>query len=63
VLIDGAPKSVAREHLSIRYGHMPLGPTQALDAFLDNWVIPAKAKVDAAEMTGELFKRSEYAAD
>jgi hypothetical protein len=36
VLIDGALKSVAREHLSIRYGHLPFGPTQALDAFLEN---------------------------
>ncbi len=39
--IDGAPKSVARKHLSIRYGHMPFGPTQVLDAFLEDWAIPA----------------------
>jgi protein tyrosine/serine phosphatase len=38
VVIDGAPKSVAREQLSIRYGHMPFGPTQVLDAFFENWV-------------------------
>ena len=38
VVIDGAPKSVAREQLSIRYGHMPFGPTQVLDAFLENWI-------------------------
>ena len=37
VVIDGAPKSVAREQLSIRYGHIPFGPTQVLDAFFENW--------------------------
>ena len=62
MVIDGEPKSEARRHLSIRYGHMPLGPTQALDAFLENWVIPTKVKLDAEKMTGELFNRSEYAA-
>ena len=61
--IDGAPKSEARRHLSIRYGHMPLGPTQALDAFLENWVTPTKVKLDAEKMTGELFNRNEFAAD
>ncbi|MDA8137357.1 MAG: dual specificity protein phosphatase family protein [Desulfobacteraceae bacterium] len=35
--VDGAPKTVAREQLAIRYGHMPFGSTQVLDAFLDNW--------------------------
>ena len=63
MVIDGAPKSEARRHLSIRYGHMPLGPTQALDAFLENWVIPSKDKMDAEKMTGRLFTGSEYAAD
>lgn len=63
MVIDRVPKSEARRHLSIRYGHMPLGPTQALDAFLKNWVIPAKDKIDAEKMIGELFTRSEYAAD
>ena len=63
VVIDGAPKSVAREQLSIRYGHMPFGPTQVLDAFFENWVIPTTATIDAAEMTRELYNRSEYAAD
>ena len=52
VVIDGAPKSVAREQLSIRYGHIPFGPTQVLDAFFENWVIATRAKVDAAETTG-----------
>lgn len=63
VVIDGAPKSVAREQLSIRYGHIPFGPTQVLDAFFENWVIPTTATIDAAEMTRELYNRSEYAAD
>ena len=61
--IDGAPKSEARRHLSIRYGHMPLGPTQALDTFLENWVVPTKVEMDAEKLTGELFNGSEYAAD
>ena len=51
MVIDGAPQSKARRHLSIRYGHMPLGPTQALDEFLENWEIPTKAKMDAEKMT------------
>jgi len=63
VVIDGAPKSVAGEQLSIRYGHLPFGPTQVLDAFFENWVTPTIAKIDAAEMPGKLFNRSEYAAD
>jgi protein tyrosine/serine phosphatase len=53
VVIDGAPKSVARDQLSIRYGHMPFGPTQVLDAFFENWVTPTTAKIDATEMTRE----------
>jgi protein tyrosine/serine phosphatase len=40
--IDELPKSVAEEQLSIRFGHMPLGPTQAMDIFLENWKMPAK---------------------
>jgi len=37
IVIDGAPKSEARRHyFSIRFGHMPFGPTQVLDAFLTN---------------------------
>lgn len=63
VVIDRAPKSVAQEHLSIRYGHMPFGQTQVLDAFLENWVTPTKARVDDDELTEELVKRSEYAVD
>jgi protein tyrosine/serine phosphatase len=37
MVIDGASKSVAEEQLSIRFGHMPFGPTQAMDTFLENW--------------------------
>lgn len=37
MVVDGAPKSVAQEQLSILYGHMPFGPTQALDTFLEKW--------------------------
>ena len=62
MVIDGAPQSEARRHLSIRYGHMPLGPTQALDAFFENWEIPTKAKMDGEKMTRELFNKGEYAA-
>ena len=57
MVIDGAPPLKASRHLSIRYGHMPLGPTQALDAFLKNWKIPKKAKMDADKMTEALFNR------
>ena len=37
VAIDGVPARVAKRQLSIRYGHMPIGPTQVLDAFFDQW--------------------------
>jgi protein tyrosine/serine phosphatase len=37
MVIDGSPKSVAEEQLSIQFGHLPFGPTQALDTFLENW--------------------------
>jgi protein tyrosine/serine phosphatase len=47
MVIDDVPKSVAKEQLSIRYGHLPFGPTQALDLFLENWVIPIQAEVDS----------------
>ena len=46
MVIDESSKSVAREQLSIRFGHMPFGPTQALDAFLENWAISKKATVE-----------------
>jgi len=37
IVIDRAPKSEGRKQLSILFGHMPFGPTQALDEFIDNW--------------------------
>jgi undecaprenyl-diphosphatase len=36
-MIDGAPASEARRQLSLRYGHVPVGPTTVLDAFFDHW--------------------------
>lgn len=63
VVIDRAPKSVAREHLSIRYGHMPIGQTQVLDGFFDKWVSATKANTNTEKMTRELFNKSEYAVD
>jgi protein tyrosine/serine phosphatase len=53
VVIDGEPKSVARDQLSIRYGHMPFGPTQVLDAFFENWVTPTTVKIEQTGMTRE----------
>ena len=38
VEIDSAPPSRARKELSIKYGHIPMGPTHVLDKFFDNWV-------------------------
>jgi protein tyrosine/serine phosphatase len=37
MVIDGSSKSEAMKQLSIRFGHMPLGPTQVLDTFLIKW--------------------------
>jgi undecaprenyl-diphosphatase len=36
-MIDGAPASEARRQLSLRYGHVPVGPTTVLDDFFDHW--------------------------
>lgn len=35
--VDGAPKSIAKRQLSLRYGHLPFGPTQKLDCFFNKW--------------------------
>jgi protein tyrosine/serine phosphatase len=35
--IDGQPKAVAKRQLSIRFGHIPMGPTSVLDAFIEKW--------------------------
>jgi protein tyrosine/serine phosphatase len=40
--IDGAPKSEARKQLSLFFGHIPLGPTRAMDKFIDRWSPPEK---------------------
>ena len=44
VAIDGEPTSVARDQLSIRYGHMPFGPTQVLDQFFAEWIPQEESK-------------------
>jgi protein tyrosine/serine phosphatase len=63
MIIDGSPKSIAQEQLSIRFGHMPFGPTQALDVFLANWVVPTKTGADTKDLTKGFYKRGDYAAD
>jgi protein tyrosine/serine phosphatase len=35
--IDGQPKAVAQRQLSIRFGHIPIGPTSVLDTFIGKW--------------------------
>jgi protein tyrosine/serine phosphatase len=35
LVVDKVPKSAARKQLSIIYGHLPFGPTQALDDFIE----------------------------
>lgn len=37
MVVDGEPKSEAGKQLSIRYGHLPFGPTQALDVFFEDY--------------------------
>ncbi len=37
MIIDNEPKSEAKKQLSVFYGHLPFGATQALDEFLDRW--------------------------
>ena len=37
IVVDDVPKSVARNQLSLRYGHLPVGPARVLDYFLDVW--------------------------
>jgi protein tyrosine phosphatase (PTP) superfamily phosphohydrolase (DUF442 family) len=36
-VVDGAPKKLAGKQLSLRFGHFPIGPTSALDAFFIKW--------------------------
>ena len=37
MVVDGFSKAEAQKELSIWYGHMPLGPTQALDDFIKQY--------------------------
>lgn len=37
VIIDQEPKARAKKQLSIRFGHIPIGPTSAMDRFFDEW--------------------------
>jgi hypothetical protein len=37
VIVDREPKSRAKKQLSLRFGHMPFGPTTAMDNFFTEW--------------------------
>jgi len=37
VIVDKEPKEVASQQLSLRYGHLPFGNTQAMDRFFKKW--------------------------
>jgi len=63
VVIEGRPKSEAKKQLNIRYGHIPIGPTQVLDEFFEKWAIPTKLNMNGKKMNRELLSRSEYATD
>lgn len=62
VAVDGASASVAKRQLSIRYGHIPFGPTQISDELFDKWASTRGADITTENMTGNLFNRSEYGA-
>lgn len=40
VAIDKEPKKAASQQLSLFYGHIPFGPTQAMDNFFKQWQPP-----------------------
>ncbi len=40
VIVDKQPKSEARKHLSVLYGHVPIGKTFAMDRFFESWNPP-----------------------
>ena len=63
VAADGASASVVKRQRSIRYGHIPFGPTPVLDEFFDKRVSTRGADMNTEKMTGKLFNRREYAAD
>jgi undecaprenyl-diphosphatase len=35
--VDSEPKALAKKQLSLRFGHIPIGPTSALDDFFKKW--------------------------
>ena len=37
VIVDKEPKSRAKKQLSIRFGHIPIGPTTVMDKFFAEW--------------------------
>ncbi len=37
VIVDGRSKKDAAGQLSLRYGHLPIGPTTVLDKFFERW--------------------------
>jgi undecaprenyl-diphosphatase len=61
--MDNVPARVAKRQLSIRFGHMPVGPTQVLDAFFDQWARAKNDHLNTGKMVGDLFNRSENAVD
>jgi predicted amidohydrolase YtcJ len=50
LVINGTSKPEAGQQLSIRYGHLPFGPTRAMDAFLENWVMPTQPGMGAEKV-------------
>ncbi len=58
VEIDSMPPSRARKELSIKYGHLPIGPTHILDRFFDDWVkkhgIKGTSKTDEIQKQGKV---------
>ena len=44
IVIDRDSASAAKRQLSILYGHLPVGPTQALDAFFETWIKARKVE-------------------
>lgn len=57
VVVDGEPKSVADRQLSIRFGHIPIGSTTAMDRFFMSWKPPENHSFRNGPAQG---KRSHY---
>lgn len=47
VIVDKISKAEAKKQLSILYGHIPIGPTSAMDKFFERWR-PESDPVDAS---------------